>query len=117
LAELERVNDDLQRAVEPASGQVVVQLLAPMMALFGVPRKSETEAEAFWGFYLDALSGLSVEAIAAGVAEYAADPKSEFFPKPGPLKAICERHAIKPTMAASRARKALEIARAKGLVG
>jgi len=87
---------------------VVIETLAPLMALYGVGKKSEREAEAFWGYYLDALGSLPAEALRSGVAEYVDDAKSEWFPKPGPLKAICERHAIKIRMAASRARKALE---------
>lgn len=110
MKELQAVDDQLQAAIEPAGGHAVVQILAPMLALYGVPRKSESEAEAFWGFYIDVLSDLPAESLRDGVAAYVADSKSEFFPKPGPLKAICERFAIKPRMAASRSRKALEIA-------
>lgn len=110
MAELRTVNGQLQAAVEPAGGHAVVQILAPMLALYGIPRKTESEAEAFWGFYIDVLGDLPAEALRDGVAAYVADPKSEFFPKPGPLKAICERFAIKARMAASRSRKALESA-------
>ena len=110
VAELRTVDAQLQAAVEPAGAQAVVEALAPMLALYGIPRKSEGEAEAFWGFYIDTLGALPAEALRAGVAEYVGDPKSEFFPKPGPLKAICDRHAIKVRMAASRSRKVLEIA-------
>jgi hypothetical protein len=106
--ELVVVNARLQRHVEPCGGKFVAQTLAPLLALYGVPKKSEAEARTFWGFYIEALEGLPREAVAAGVAEYVRDPKSEFFPKPGPLRAICERHAIPLRMAANRARKALE---------
>jgi hypothetical protein len=99
---------DLERTIEPCGPAVVIDTLAPLLALYGVGRKSEAEAEAFWGFYLDALGSLPAEALRNGVAEYVADAKSEFFPKPGPLKAICERHAVPLRMAANRARKALE---------
>lgn len=105
--ELRDASRDLQRHVEPCGPQIVVETLAPLLALYGVPRKSPTEADAFWGFYLDTLGSLPPEALRAGVAEYVADPKSEFFPKPGPLKAICERHAVPLRMAANRAQRAL----------
>lgn len=98
---------DLERTIEPCGPAVVLEVLAPLLALYGVGRKSDAEAEAFWGFYLDALGGLPAEALRNGVAEYVADGKSEFFPRPGPLKAICERHAVPLRMAANRARKAL----------
>lgn len=104
------VADEIARHVEPCGPALVIDTLAPLLALYGVPRKSPAEADAFWGFYLDTLGSLPPEALRAGVAEYVADSKSEFFPKPGPLKAICERHAIPLRMAANRANKALQIA-------
>lgn len=107
-SELEVVVWDLERTIEPCGPETVVETLAPLLALYGVGKKSAAEAEAFWGFYLDALGSLPAEALRLGVAEYVADPKSEFFPKPGPLKAICERHAVPLRMAANRARKALQ---------
>ena len=110
VAELSVVNDQLQRHVEPCGPKVIAATLGPLLALYGVADKSEAENKTFWGFYIDALGSLPAEAVKAGVAEYVADPKSEFFPKPGPLKAICERHAIPLRMAANRARKALDAA-------
>ena len=106
--ELVRVAGRLQRHTEPCGPKAVAKTLAPLATLYGVSDKGEAEWRAFWGFYADALGELPAEALAAGVAEYVADPKSEFFPKPGPLKAICERHAVPLRMAANRARKALE---------
>ena len=109
-SELMMVAGALQRQVEPCGPAMVVETLAPLLALYGVGKKSESEAEAFWGFYMDALSGVPAEALRSAVAEYVADAKSEWFPKPGPLRALCDRHAIKIRMAASRARKAVELA-------
>src|ERR1700756_2134140 len=108
-AELMLIEADLYRTVEPCGPALVIETLAPLLALYGVPRKSDSEAEAFWGFYMDALCSLPPEALRLGVAEYVADGKSEFFPRPGPLKAICERHAIPLRMAANRAQKALAL--------
>jgi hypothetical protein len=107
-AELVVVNAALQRHVEPCGPKVIAAALGPLLTLYGVADKSEAENRTFWGFYIDALGGLPAEAVRAGVAEYVSDAKSEFFPKPGPLKAICERHAIPLRMAANRAQKALE---------
>lgn len=102
------MNAQLQRHVEPCGAKWVAAELGPLLTLYGVPEKSEAEARTFWGFYIDALGGLPREAVRAGIGEYVRDPKSEFFPKPGPLKAICERHAIPLRMAANRAQRALE---------
>lgn len=105
--ELVAVVGQLERHAEPCGPKWIAATLGPLLSLYGVADKSEAENRTFWGFYIDALGNLPREAVAAGVAEYVADPKSEFFPKPGPLKAICDRHAIPLRMAANRARKAL----------
>jgi len=110
VAELRQRGEVIVKHAEPAGPKSVVAALAPLVALYGAQDKSEAEWTAFWGFYVDALGDLPEEALRAGVAEYVCNAKSEFFPKPGPLKAICDRHAIPIRMAASRARKALEIA-------
>jgi len=106
--ELAVISGQLARHAEPSGPHHVVQILGPLMTLYGVADKSEGEAKAFWGFYIDALGDLPVEALRRGVGEYVADGKSEFFPKPGPLKTICDRHAWPIRMAANRAAKALE---------
>lgn len=98
----------LERHVAACGDKTVVEHLAPLVTLFGVADRSEGEWTAFWKFYLDALSDLPREALAAGIAEYVAQPDSQFFPRPGPLKAICDKHAAPIRMAANRARKALE---------
>lgn len=105
--ELELVAAQIQRHAEPCGAKAVVSLLTPMVTLYGVSDKSEGEWKAFWGFYIEALRDIPVQALKDGIAEYVADGKSEFFPKPGPLRAICLRHAGAVFMAASRARRAL----------
>jgi hypothetical protein len=111
-AKLPALAEQLSRHVEPCGPHRVVEALGPLLTLYGVADKTEGEAKAFWGFYIDALGDLPAEALRAGVAEYVADGRSEFFPKPGPLKAICDRHAMPLRMAANRARRALEHAMA-----
>lgn len=106
-AELMVVAGQIARHVEPCGAKAVIGTLAPLVSLYGVQDKTEAEWSSFWGFYVEALGNLPAEAIRAGAAEYVADAKSEWFPKPGPLKAICERHAIPLRMAANRAQKAL----------
>ena len=112
MRELRQVASELERAIEPCGGQTVIEALAPLLALFNVPRKTEAEAATFWGFYIDALGSLPAEAVRAGVADYVADAKSEWFPKPGPLKALCEKRAKTLRIAVGRTRKALREASA-----
>lgn len=104
--ELIAAAERLERHAEPCGAKVVMALLVPLVTLYGISDRSQEEWATFWNFYAKALEALPTEAVQAGVAEYVADPKSEFFPKPGPLKAICERHAIPVRMAMSRARQA-----------
>jgi len=62
----------------------------------------------FWRFYTDALGDQPLESLKAGVDEYVRHGDSEFFPKPGPLKAICEKHAMPLAKAKSRLVRVLE---------
>jgi hypothetical protein len=110
VAELREAWPVIEAAMEPCGGHAVVQALAPLMALYGVPRKSEAEAKAFWGFYIQTLEEVPLQALNEAIADYVADARSEWFPKPGPLKDICDRRTIPLRMAFSRARKALELA-------
>jgi len=98
----------LQRHVQPCGPKAVMAALMPLVTLYGVADRSEREWTAFWAHYLTALEGLPTEALKAGVEDYVALPDSEFFPRPGPLKALCEKRAIPIRMAMSRARKAAE---------
>lgn len=106
--ELQIVAPLLAKHAEPCGPRTIIAALTPMVTLYGVSDKSQAEWSVFWGFYITALGDLPAEAVQRGVDEYVADAKSEFFPKPGPLKAICEKHAVPLRMAANRARKALE---------
>ena len=110
VAELRQAWGGIEAAMEPCGGSAVVEALAPLLALYGVPRKTDAEAKAFWGFYIETLAEVPREALRDAVREYVADGRSEWFPKPGPLRAIADRKTIPLRMAYSRARKALEIA-------
>lgn len=110
LAELRIVAPLIIECAKPCGPDAVISTLAPLVSLYGVQGKSDTEWKAFWKFYIDALGSLPAEALKRGVADYVGDARSEWFPKPGPLKALCEAHASGPRMAASRAKFTLEIA-------
>jgi hypothetical protein len=108
LAEIQAALPALEAAAAPCGPKAVVALLTPLVSLYGVPDKSSGEWRAFWGYYVEALSDLPMKALKAGIADYVAKADSEFFPKPGPLKALCDRHAAGERMAANRARRALD---------
>ena len=96
----------LEQHAEPCGAKAVVALLTPLVTLYGVADRSESEWKAFWGFYIKALSDLPFEALRSGVEEYVGRGDSEFFPKPGPLKALALKQAEPLLMALGRARKA-----------
>lgn len=91
----------------PCGDERVRRALQPLILVYGA--SEATKAPAFWEAYYAALSGLPVEALARGVKDYLAAADSEFFPKPGPLRALCEKHAEPIFKAASRAKRATEV--------
>lgn len=107
-AELVAVGERIRRHAEPCGSKAVIALLTPLVSLYGVPDKSEAEWRAFWRFYTEALGELPLEALKAGVDDYVNKPDSEFFPKPGPLKALCNERAVPVRKAANRAQIALQ---------
>lgn len=95
-AVVEAVRAALPRLLDfgrPAGRKDVIAALVKMVPIYGVSDRSKAEWATFWDLYAEVLVGLPVRALEAGCAEYRAAPDSEWFPKPGPLKAICERHA------------------------
>lgn len=104
-----RVAAALEARAQPAGREAVIAALAPMVTLYGVPDKTEAEWRAFWKFYADALGRLPIEAVKAGANAYVNLPDSEFFPKPGPLKKLCEKAAEELYTALGRARRAMTL--------
>lgn len=86
------------------AGESSVKLaLQPLVLVYGV--SEATKSPAFWQAYR-VLAGLPVEALQRGIEDYLAAPDSQFFPKPGPLKALCDKHAEPIFKAAFRAARA-----------
>jgi hypothetical protein len=90
-----------------AAGEATVRLaLQPLVLVYGVGEAARSPA--FWQAYR-ILADLPVEALRLGVEDYPAQPDSQFFPKPGPLKALCDKHAEPIYRAAFRASKAASL--------
>lgn len=116
IAATPAVHDELRRAVvgleqraEPCGVEFLIGQLAPLRSVYGIGQKSPAEWAAFWGIYAKQIEGYPMEAVAAAVDEYTGLGTSEFFPKPGPLKALCEKHATKLRTAIGRARRAIKL--------
>lgn len=97
----------LMARAAPSGDERVRNALQPLILVYGA--SEATRSPAFWQAYYRALAPLPVEALARGVEDYLAAPDSEFFPKPGPLRALCDKHAEPIFKAASRAKRALEL--------
>jgi hypothetical protein len=96
----------LRAHVAPCGKEHVARTLAPLATVFGVGQRGETQA--FWRVYYDALADVPAESLAAAVAAYAKRPDAEFFPKPGPLRALALKHAAPLYKAAYRAKRAAD---------
>lgn len=73
-----------------------------MIAVLAVPDRTESEWAMFWRVYIEALEGFPADVVRKAVRAYLRSPDSEFFPKPGPLHALCLRQAHDGLDAADR---------------
>lgn len=89
-----------------AGESAVMRALQPLVLVYGVGEAAKSPA--FWDAY-KVLSGLPEEALQRGIEEYLSLSDSQFFPKPGPLKALCDKHAAPLYKAAYRASKAASL--------
>lgn len=90
-----------------AAGESAVQAaLKPLVLVYGVGDAARSPV--FWQAY-KILAGLPWEALRLGVEDYLAQPDSQFFPKPGPLKALCDKRAEPIYKAAFRASRAASL--------
>ncbi len=109
LVEIERAMPALEAHAQPCGRRAVIEALTPLVTVYGIAERSDAEWRTFWGLYATALEGLPGEALRSGVADYVAGSDSEFFPKPGPLKALCDKRAAPILTALGRARRALRL--------
>jgi len=102
-AEARAIAPRLMARAASAGPATVRRVLAPLVLVYGVGEAAK--APQFWQAY-DVLADLPEEALRKGVDDYLAQPDSQFFPKPGPLRALCDRHAEPIRRAAYRASRA-----------
>lgn len=101
--EAKRLAPALNLRASPAGETRVRHALQPLVLVYGIGEAARSPA--FWVSYR-ILANLPVEALAKGVEDYLAAPDSHYFPKPGPLKALCDKHAEPIYRAAHRATQA-----------
>lgn len=88
----------------PCGSDAVRALLQPLVLVYGVGEAARSAA--FWKVYREQLASFPYEALEQAVTDYAGQPGAEFFPKPGPLKALATARAVPILKALSRAKRA-----------
>jgi hypothetical protein len=109
LAEARDCRAALEARAFDCGPERVMATLTPLFAVFPQPNRSEAEWTAWWSAYLEDLSDIPVEALKAAVVEYRRKADAEFFPKPGPLRALALEAGRPLLTALSRARRAERI--------
>lgn len=93
----------LTAVAEPCGEQAVRQALQPLVLVYGQSEAAKTSA--YWRVYFQQLAGFPLEALRQACDDYAGGANAEFFPKPGPLKALAAKRAIPIYKARDRARR------------
>lgn len=96
----------LAACAKPVGEAAVRHALQPLVLHYGVAEAARSPA--FWVPYL-LLAEMPAEALKKGVREYLGAADSEYFPKVGPLKALCAKHARPIFQAAHRAEEAARL--------
>lgn len=107
LDEVRAVLPALERQAAGCGDAFVIKTLARLLAVFPVGEKAEGEWREFWAIYTAALSDLPAEALTKAVEDWTRKPDAAFFPKPGPLRALADEHAIPARSALYRAKQAI----------
>lgn len=107
-AEVQRAWPAIQAHAAPCGLHAATQALAALFPVYPPPDRSVEEWAAFWKAYHEDLADLPLEALQAAVKDYRQGEKSEFFPKPGPLRALALKRAEPILKAAYRAKRCAE---------
>jgi hypothetical protein len=79
----------LQAANRKATGTEIMSALFPLIAIYGVSDRSESEWTSFWKVYIEDLGDYPLWAVEEAVRRYRRARDSNFFPRPGPLRSLC----------------------------
>jgi hypothetical protein len=96
----------LEAYVAPAGPDGVRTVLSALFVIYPQPKRDAAEWAVWWMTYMEDLEGFPMFALTQAVRDYRRDPASEWFPKPGALVALCNRHTLPAVKALGRARMA-----------
>lgn len=94
----------LEAYVRPAGQRAVKAVLGKLLAVFTPPDRSEAEWAAWWEAYFEDLESFPLFALEQAAKDYRRQPGAEFFPKPGMMRDLANKAAMKATTALVRAR-------------
>jgi hypothetical protein len=104
LAEARSLAPELRRLAAPCGGDAVKDALKALVLVYGLGEQAKSPA--FWQIYVKALEDLPGEAVREACEDYARQPDSQFFPKPGPLRDLAMKRAAVVLRMAGRATQA-----------
>lgn len=107
-AEAQRAYPLLKAHAAPCGAHAVTRLLSELFPIYPQPDRSDREWVAFWQAYHEDLGDVPAEALRHAIKDYRQSEKAEFFPKPGPLRALALKRAEPILKAAFRAKRCAE---------
>ena len=103
-AEAKVVAERLEALGVGCGQEAVRRALQPLVLIYGLGEQAKVPM--FWAVYVKALEDVPAQALAEAIEEYTGLGTSEFFPRPGPLRALALKHAAPIWKARDRARRA-----------
>ena len=104
---LERLSRGLDRS--PESAEAIVDIMEPLFAMFGRPKKRDADLADWWDMYFQALEGVPRLALDEAIGEAIKTRTIHSVPLPAELRKLAEPVTLKIRMAAYRARAALKV--------
>lgn len=101
--------ETLRATNRPATGTEVMSALFPLIAIYGVGDRSESEWTSFWKVYIEDLGDYPLWAVEEAVRRYRRARDSNFFPRPGPLRSLCIEAFRKAMIAQNRLERGLAV--------
>lgn len=105
-AEAKRLVARFEAALAPAGEDGVKAILGKLFAIYPQADRSAPEWAAWWEAYVEDLEMLPEWALSAGAKAYRRLPGSQFFPKPGEIRALAGAAAANAVKSAARIRMA-----------
>lgn len=83
----------LKAAMRPATPDEISHELRRLLSVYHAgDRRSPDKWNDFWSIYQEGLEGLSLRSLKGGIKEFIRKSTTDYYPKPGVLRALCEPH-------------------------